>query len=143
MERKINYLFKKTKEIEDEELQSHFLNYICIMLSGYLEVKINEIITQCKKNTNSECKKSVATTQNATWCKIKPILALIDINLTLELHNAIIKTDTIDILYRIITNRNDISHGKNITTLTLPKLESDFVQLKSFIEEVENIFLGN
>ena len=143
MENKINYLFEKAKEIEDdEEFQSHLLNYICVMLSGYIEVNINNIIKQCDKNDN-ECKSSIKTIQNATWCKIKPILALINIELTLELNNIIIQTNTVDIIYRIISTRNNIVHGKNITNLTLPKLESDFEDIKRFIQKVKELFLGN
>lgn len=140
METKIDYLFNKAQYIEDEELQADLLNYICVILSGYLEININKIIKQCNKNDINECKDSIKPIQNATWCKIKPILALIDIKLTLKLYNDIIQTDAIDIIYNIIKNRNDIAHGKNITTLTLPKLKSDFEEIKIFIKKVQKLF---
>lgn len=139
MENKINLLFAKAKYIEDEELQSHFLNYICVMLSGYVEININQIIKNCK-NSNSECFQSISTIQNATWCKIKPILSLINIEDTVKLHKQIIKTDIIDILYRTISTRNDIAHGKHITTLTLNKLKDDFKEIKFFIQKTKDIF---
>jgi hypothetical protein len=141
MENKINYLFEQFKKTDEEELQSHILNYICILLSGYIETNINNIIKQCKKDLDNECKNSISSTQNATWCKIKPILSLIDIELTLKLHNAIIETDTIDIIFHIVNKRNDISHGKDVTGLTLQQLENDFKKLKLFIQKVKEIFI--
>ena len=139
MEGKINFLFQEANNLEDEELQSHFLNYICVMLSGYIEVNINRIIKECKKD-DFECKQNVATTQNATWCKIKPIFALIDLERTVILNQKINDTDIIDILYEIIGDRNSIAHGKNITTLNLPKLKNSFESIKKFISEIEETF---
>jgi len=139
MENKINFLFKEAHNIENEELQSHFINYICIKLSGYIEVNINIII--CKyKDKSLECTKSISTIQNATWCKIKPMFSLIDLELTIKLQNEIIKMNIIDILYNLIKNRNDIAHGKDITILTLSQLEKDFKEIKLFIQKTKKIF---
>ena len=143
MENKINFLFEHVKDIDDEELQSHFLNYICIMLSGYIETNINKIINECKKNESNECKNSISTTKNATWCKIKPILSLINIELSLELCNAIVQTDAIETIYEIVQKRNDISHGKDITSLSLQTLKSHFREIKEFIKKVDEIFCCN
>lgn len=139
MEKKIDFIFIQIGEAENEQLSSHLLNYACVLLSGYIEVEINKIITNSDKN-NIDCKNSIKTIQNATWCKIKSILALIDIELTLELHKAIIQTDTIEVIYNIITTRNDIVHGKDITSLTLPKLKDDFIAIKKFILKTKEIF---
>ena len=68
---KINNLLVKVKLIEDEEIASHMLNYICILISGYLETSMENVISDYKKtdhcNTH-ECKdniKSLRKIQNA------------------------------------------------------------------------------
>ena len=146
MKNKIENLLNKNYSQIDEELKYHLQNHICILISGYLETEINNQLNDYKKTNHfkrNECSKKLAgeSLQNATWCKIKPILGTIDDSFPVNLRNSIIDFDlTIQAIKSIIDNRNDIAHGKNITTLTMDILKQNFIITDKFISELKTKF---
>jgi len=148
MEYKINILLSKVNNIEDEYLSSHLLNYICVLISGYLEKNIDEIINKYKITNHCnahECKdtiKSMRKIQNAKWCAIRTILMNIDENIldllktefVVEFDNIITSIDN------IVKTRHKIAHGEDVTTLSITILSTDFNNIKKFIIKMNEIF---
>ena len=148
MENRINNLLGKVQNIEDEELSSHFLNYICILISGYLETNMEMIINDYKSTPHClshECKNSIRSMrkiQNAKWCAIRPIFMNIDESI-LELLKSELDEDFENITFSInnmVTTRHKIAHGENVTSLTLGVLNRDFENIKIFVQKIEEIF---
>ena len=148
MENKIIFLLEKVDNIEDEELSSHLLNYICVLISGYLEKNMGIIIDDYKRTSHClshECKdtlKSMRKIQNAKWCSIRPILMNIDENI-LELLKAEVHTEFDNLIAsidNIVKTRHKIAHGENVTSLTTRILNRDFENIKKFIEKIKEIF---
>jgi len=65
MKERIENLLKKTSDIiNDDEINSHFLNYICVLISGYLEKELENIIEEYKKSKHCkshECKDTIGS----------------------------------------------------------------------------------
>jgi hypothetical protein len=148
MKNKIEKLLNEeyAKLSEEEILQSHFLNYICILISGYLETEFNNKLKDYKSKEHfkiHECKDKLSgeKLQNATWCKIKPILAIIEDEFPQKLKNSINNFDLIiQSIQNIVVRRNNISHGKDITGLTIEILTQDFKNIQNFLEKLNTIF---
>lgn len=146
MKSKIENLLNKDYSQLDEEITSHLQNYVCILISGYLETEINNQLKEYKKTQHfktHECmeKLSGEKLQNATWCKIKPILGTIEDNFPSNLKNAINDFElTIQAIQNIVNNRNNIAHGKSITILTMHILKQNFIMIEIFIDELKRIF---
>ncbi|AYJ79533.1 hypothetical protein AN286_05015 [Aliarcobacter cryaerophilus ATCC 43158] len=146
MKNKIENLLNKDYSQLDEEITSHLQNYVCILISSYLEIEINNQLTEYKKTQHfktHECMKKLSgeKLQNATWCKIKPILGTIEDDFPYNLKNAISDFElTIQAIQSIIDNRNNIAHGKNINVLTIQVLNQNFIKIDNFVSELKKIF---
>jgi len=147
MVEKINSLLGKLESIEDEEIASHLLNYICVLISGYLETNIESIICHYKNtehcNTH-ECKdniKSLRKIQNAKWCAIRPILMNIDENILSLLREELIYfEDVVASIDNIVKTRHKIAHGENVTNLTESILRTDFINIQNFANKTQAVF---
>lgn len=51
---RLDALFKKTNKITDMEIQAHWSRYLCILVSGFLEVSIPAIFADYTKNKSSQ-----------------------------------------------------------------------------------------
>jgi len=144
---KINHLLDKIGTIEDDDIASNMLNYICILISGYLETSIENVISDYKQtrhcNTH-ECKdniKSLRKIQNAKWCVIRPIIMNIDENILTSLKNEFDQFDNvISSIDNIVKTRHKIAHGKNVTNLTIEILKADFQHIQQFLIKIKNLF---
>lgn len=140
-------LNKEYKKLNDPILQSHFLNYSCVLISGYLEKEIQSILDNYKNSghfNTHECKKDISSMrkiQNAKWCSVRPLLTNIDKKVIAQLKK--IKdfdmvTSSID---NIVKTRHKIAHGENVTNLTLQVLKDDFKNINRFLKKLNNIFI--
>lgn len=144
---KINNLLVKVKLIEDEEIASHMLNYICILISGYLETSMENVISDYKKtdhcNTH-ECKdniKSLRKIQNAKWCAIRPIIMNIDESILILLKGELDQFDNvISSIDNIVKTRHKIAHGESVTNLTIEVLNKDFMNIQKFSQKTKDVF---
>lgn len=142
-------LNKEYKKLNDPILQSHFLNYGCVLISGYLEKEIQSILDNYKRNTNThfnthECKndiQSMRKIQNAKWCSVRPLLTNIDKKIIIKLR----KLKDFDLIILSINNivktRHKIAHGENVTNLTVQVLKDDFKNINRFLKKLNNIFI--
>jgi hypothetical protein len=146
MKDKIKQLLEKTRDIEDEELQSHFLNYICVLISSYLEKELKSILKEYEKTAHfkrHECKDNIKNIKihNAKWCSIRPIIMNIDAKIFDQLRNNINNfsriTDSID---NIVKTRHKIAHGDNVATLTKEILIKNLSDIDCFIIELKKYF---
>lgn len=146
MEDKITVLLEKVNDIEDEYLSSHLLNYICVLISGYLEKKIQAMIKTYKESIHfntHECKNFIKDNiQNAKWCAIRGIFMNIDENI-LDLLKTEFNDELDNIIFsinNIVQTRHKIAHGENVTHLTIVVLNRDFNNIKQFIVKINDIF---
>jgi hypothetical protein len=146
MKSKIESLLERSYSDLDEELQSHLLNYICILESGYLEQKIETILDNYKKShhcTTHECKdsiKSMRKIQNAKWCSIRPMLVNIDDSILVQLKEKLDFDSTVGSIDNIVKTRHKIAHGESVSNLTILILRRDFTNIVKFIDELNSIF---
>lgn len=139
-------LNKEYKKLNDPIVQSHFLNYSCILISGYLEKEIQNILDTYKATSHfntHECKNdinSMRKIQNAKWCSVRPLLTNIDKRILLKLS----KLKDFDLIVLSINNivktRHKIAHGENVTNLTIQVLKDDFKNINRFLKKLNTIF---
>lgn len=145
----INNLLEKTERIEDEELKSHFFNYICVLISSYLEVELNQIITDyknsrhCQRHECHKTLKSMPKINNARWCTIRAIIMNISKDILDQLEESITNmTDIKSSIDNIVMTRHRIAHGENITTLTNDNLKVDLEHINILIDKLKIILGG-
>jgi hypothetical protein len=147
MKNKIEGLLEKIDKINDEELSSHFLNYICVLISGYLETELEKVISEYKKSKHCkhhECSDKISSMQkikNAKWCSIRPIFMNIDDKILSDLKSSINDIEqTISSIDNIVKTRHNIVHGKSVTNLMQNGLIKDLNNIDFFINKLQEIF---
>ncbi|MFA5232990.1 MAG: HEPN domain-containing protein [Sulfurimonas sp.] len=141
-----NLLDKEYKKLNDPIIQSHFLNYSCVLISGYLEKELQNILDNYKNSSHfntHECKQDINSKrriQNAKWCSVRPLLTNIDKKVILQLT----KLKNFDLVILSINNivqtRHKIAHGDDVTNLTIQVLKNDFKNINRFLKKLNTIF---
>jgi hypothetical protein len=154
MKNRIKNLLKQNYSSFDISLQSHFLNHICVLISGYLEKKITEIVVNYKSSNHFRslgCKDTNRVNnisaragkgiQNAKWCSIKPIFFNIDIKIISRLKRLKnFDSEIVASIDNIVRTRHKIAHGENVTNLTIQILTDDFRNIQKFLNQLNKIF---
>ena len=137
-------LFSKISTLDsDFEMQSHWAKYLCIRVSGFLEVAVSTIYKNYAKNKAAPfvvnyVDKQLSSFQNPNMEKILKITRSFnhkwaeEIELKLK-NNSEIK-DSID---SIVDVRNKIAHGENvgITYIRIKRYYEVALELVGFLEE--------
>jgi hypothetical protein len=137
-------LFEKVSSLNsDPEMQSHWAKYLCVRVSGFLEVAVSTIYKKYAKNKASPfvvnyVERQLSSFQNPKMEKILNITRSFnpkwaeDIELELSKNTEI--KDSID---SIVEVRNKIAHGENIG-ITYSKMKGYYknaLKLVNLLEE--------
>lgn len=119
LEQRLNVLFQKASALsEDLELQAHFARYLCVLVSGYLEVAIAEIYSDYAGRKGHPylaryVNRQMSRFQNPNMTKVLGVAR--DFNPAwaeeLQLSTAGEIKDSID---SVVANRHKIAHGESV-----------------------------
>lgn len=115
---RIDNLFKSLPSHEDLERQAHWARYLCVCISGYLEISIRELLGRYAEQCAS---KSVST---YVWSQLKffqnpkmePTIQLVmsfDSGWGKSLRE-FVEDERGDAVNSIVSNRNEIAHGNDV-----------------------------
>ena len=140
-EKRIDQLLKIATAVKDDEVKALLSNYICVLVSGYIETSIQDIISEYTKprshgsvsgfvvgrlkrftNANTEKIGNMLNNFNQDW------KSSFDSMLTEERRSAI---------NSIVANRNLIAHGIS-TSISLRNVSEYYVRCKDVINEIES-----
>jgi len=118
-EQRLEYLFGRVKSLgHDPEVQSHWACYLCILVSGYLEVAVRIILSdyvrKCANVTvTSYVQSCLDGFQNPKMAKILDLVGCFsdDWRKALEADTTGALKDHID---SIVSNRNNLAHGYQV-----------------------------
>lgn len=126
----------------DPELQSDFAKYLCILVSGFVETAVKELLLEHSRNNAAPTLQRYveARTRRLTNLKSKRLLDLLgdfdpDWREKLSLLLVDEKKDALD---SVIDLRNKIAHGESVG-LTYQRIVDYFKHIKPIIEEVADI----
>jgi hypothetical protein len=125
LDKKIEYLLGKIKDIDDDYLRSHVANYACVLLSGLLESAVREIVSACSERTSAPrmsnfVKSRMEAFRNPDTEKISGLLSSFDKGIADRLET-FWDEEIKDAIGSIVGNRHLIAHGRD-TTVTLSRV---------------------
>lgn len=143
----LDALFSKVEAAtgDDLELQSHWAKYLCVLISGFIETAVREILKEYAKNkSSSNVSNFVANRlngfQNPNMQKILEIVGAFSPE-----WQAMLETETegqpkhaID---SIVANRHRISHGQP-SAISLAQIKEYYKGALQVIEHLEKICYG-
>lgn len=137
----LDTLFEKIADVGDDlEMQSHWSKYLCIRVSGFLEVSIRSIYTDYCKDKSAPfvanyIEKKLASFQNPTMQKISDLTRAF----SPQWANALDKFaegEIKDSIVSIVAIRNKIAHGDNVG-ITFTKIKQYYKNTILLIEFLE------
>jgi len=128
---------------DDDELKSHWAQYLCVLTSGAIEQEVKEVFLGYAQNIwqpDAAFEYLKETTkrqfQNTGTRKIKELVKVINESWTNDIEALISKHG--ESINSIVNNRNKIAHGVN-TDLTLDNLREYFNGTVEFLEGLKQI----
>ena len=138
---RLDALFAKSNLLPDEpEILAHWARYLCIQVSGFLEVSIKTIYREYAKKTSAlniqnYVTKQLSNFQNPTSGKISDLVGSFNQEWKRELNDTI-EGEIKDSIDSIVNIRNKVAHGEDlgITLSTIKNYYKNAVKLIIFLE---------
>lgn len=132
-----------TVDFESTELHSDFAKYLCVLVSGYLERAIIEIIQEyARRNASLSVSKFVDQKtnrfSNARPQKIQDLLSSFDSNWGHEIQSFFNDPINKDSINTIVSHRNRIAHGLN-SHLTVTQVKSHYLVIQKLVDKIREI----
>jgi RiboL-PSP-HEPN len=112
-------LFAKISNLPvEEEIQSHWARYLCIRVSGFLEISISSIYSKYAKDKSAPfvanyIEKKLSSFQNPTMDKITKLVSDFSPEWSEQLKE-LVDGEIKDSIDSIVAVRNQIAHGGNV-----------------------------
>ena len=138
---RIKKILKTIEENRDNtDIQSHLSNYLCILLSGYLEVSCRAIFNKYTKNkSNPNISEYVSNNlegfQNPNFEKIRQLVNSFDFNWIEDLENNSI--DFKDAVDSVVDNRHRLAHGKD-SNISFNRVQDYYNRIDKMIDVMKN-----
>lgn len=141
-QQQLEELFKKTTAFSNDiEIQGQWARYLCIRISGFLEVAVYKLLTvYVSQRSSSSVARFVASQlegfQNPKTNKILDVLEAFNP----AWHKQIESQDDFDkmknAIVSIVNNRNQIAHGEDVG-VTIHRIRDYYEQIRQFIDILE------
>lgn len=139
------------KEPEDPEEQSHWAKYLTVLISGYLEQSIKEILLELSSSFGAvKLERYIESTwpnsRNMKSSSIAEILEQFDPSWRINFESWLSKEESYKSeLNSLIGGRNDVAHGKeaNTTGITLPSTLRRMSIAFELVEFLEALILAD
>ena len=138
---RLDDLFKQVSEVSDINLQGHWARYLCVLVSGFIEVSIRAILTEYVKNKSAPSVANYVVRgldrfQNPNMERILQTLGTFNPAWADEI-SKLTEGELKDAVDSVIANRNNIAHGGNLSIRyrTIASYYDNAVKVIEIIEE--------
>ena len=139
---RLDDLFNKVNEFSgDLELQSHWARYLCVRVSGFIEISVRAILVEYAKNQSAPpvanyVERQLNQFQNPNMERLLQLLQSFRSTWADELKTAT-EGESKDAIDSIIANRNQIAHGENanITYVSIRRYYQNALTVIDLIEK--------
>lgn len=138
---RLDAVFSRTSVLPpDDEALAHWARYLCVLVSGFLENSVREVLTEfARTRSDPAVARYVAADlsglTNARATKIVELVARFGPDHRSAVERAI-EGDMRDALDSVVANRNLIAHGGNVG-LTLPVVRDYYARVVRAVEAIE------
>jgi hypothetical protein len=135
-QKRLDGLFSHVSLMRDNaELQSHWARYLCILLSGFLEVSVRSLYSGYAKTKAAPyvvnfVERNLERLQNPNMEKILSVAVAFSPEWEAELRAAT-EGELKDAVDSVVANRNRISHGQDVGIT--------YVQIKEYYKSVNRV----
>ena len=137
----LDSLFLKIANLpEDAEIRSHWARYLCIRVSGFLEVSVRSIYSQYAKDKSAPfvanyIEKQLSNFQNPNMDKILNLVRAFNPSWADRLEQ-VVEGEIKDAIVSIVATRHKIAHGDNVG-ITYIKMQAYYKNAVKLVELLE------
>lgn len=140
---RIDHLFGIAGGFEIPALQQHWPKYLCVLVSGFVEVSIRILLVEYATSQSSPevahfVGQRLRMFQNAKMGKILELVGAFDVVKQLELADYV-EGELKDAINSIVSNRHLIAHGQSVN-ISLANCKNYFDRAVRVIAKVEELF---
>jgi hypothetical protein len=115
---RLDALFSKVAAIGDVEMKSHWSRYLCVLVSGFIEVAFVQVVSEYAKRRSSPdvarfVVGSISQFQNAKIEKMLTVIGSFNTEWRDEI-DAATKGELADAVNSVVANRHLIAHGNSV-----------------------------
>lgn len=138
-ENRLDVLFGKIGKLEDIELRAHWARYLCVMVSGYLETSIREILGTYAQNTAAPPVRNYVESelrwfQNPNTQKTFDLLRQFNPDWADQLKIAS-GGEVLAAVDSVNNNRNNIVHGRQVG-ISFAVIQRYYADIKTFVATI-------
>lgn len=124
------------------ELTAHYARYLCVLVSGYAEQSVKELVTQYSRSKSNEpiqryVGKQVGLVRNIDQERLKQLIEAFDPEWWRALSHA--RPDELEAFGSVAAVRNSISHGGD-GSITIATLAQYFHQISDVLDDLCDLF---
>jgi hypothetical protein len=124
------------------ELISHYSRYLCVLVSGYAEQSVKELVAEyCRKKANNEIQQYVSRQmrllRNIDLDKLKRLVESFNVEWWRELET--LRADELEAFGSVAAVRNNISHGGD-AGMTMGTVRQYFQQISIVLDDLCGYF---
>jgi hypothetical protein len=135
-------VFESSREIDDDEIKSHYSRYLCVLVSGYLEESIKIIIRiyagkRAHPNISNYVNVSTSNLTNLKSEKLGVFLSSFNSEWR-EKFETMLTDEEKDAIDSVVANRHQIAHGQNVG-VSYVRVNEWYKNIKVVVEKVSII----
>ena len=144
LKQRLDSTFKRANNIgQDAELQSDFARYLCVLVSGYIEKALIELVLEHARQRGAPTLQRFVEQQttkrfnNPNASRVQELLGSFDTGWQKELEKFLIdeRKDAVD---SIVALRNAIAHGGSVT-ITYRRIREYYKHAQHLIDRVKQL----
>src|SRR3972149_9586005 len=138
---KLDDLFKKASELDDDEMKSHWSKYLCVLVSGFLENSLRTMLfhyTSSKSHPNvaNYVSKQIKSITNLMQQKVKQLLGSFNKDWQ-DLFEKSISGEQKDAVDSVVANRHQIVHGVSVG-ITYSRVSEYYRHIKDVVKIIHD-----
>ena len=143
---RLDATFERVKDVgPDTELQSDFAKYLCVLVSGYIEQAVVQIVLEHARGKDAPTlerfvERKTKRFANAKVSRIQELLEHFDADWRKELEELLVDEQK-DAVNSIVNQRNKIAHGDS-AEVTYLRISKYYEQAQGVIDQVAKLCRG-
>ena len=139
---RLDSLFKKYEDLPDDyELKAHWSRYLCVLVSGFIEIAVRETYSEYSKkqastNVSNFVAGNLSRFRNPKMGRILEITGQFSEDWRLGLEG-LTEGEQKDAVDSVVDNRNRIAHGENVG-LSYSILKEYYRNVVKVVDAIEN-----
>ena len=148
MKQRLDATFDRVKGVQhDPELQSDFAKYLCVLVSGYIERAMVELVLEHARGKGAPTllrfvEQRTRTFTNANASRIQELLGNFDPTWRQELEEKVLVDEWKDAVDNVVSLRNIIAHGGSVG-LTYSRIGEYYQRAQYVIDQIADLCIPN